>query len=587
MVEEYPNSITVTDTAKNIRPPSREVAEKSKRQDAMNLICGYFEKEEPVAEKVKAVCAEKKMERRQLVRERQEEKRRRQAELRKSKVEKKKALEIAEEEERQKEEEGQRQHKLAEARGYLKQAKEQQQKARSEAKKQWQKDHAREQEVLKQAFIRAQRKQLAKDKEKFGARPITAGGSVVAEAEAALQHEKAAEWWQGGETGRRAQSAPTKDGKLPLSSADSDHGSDGEHDPAGLDGIMYSDNGIDQKEVHCVQQMQTLNGLQVQVQVQGSLADTQPQQQQQQQLLRSPSRPTIPVPSAQTPRSQSQTPRGTVGSRPSTGGSNCSFSQDPSRPGSPSSRPGSGARPPPRGTRATLHQQAVSGSAHSSLAKQQIEAVLGNMNCSTPPANSSSSSSKSSGLDRPTSAGRRMVAAHTTQMQKHAAEVADGLLSQSYPGPPQSVANGGPPFDGPPMMNQQCKAGPPSDAPPPASRPGAGPSMGLVGAASDSSDSTANSINRSEALVEKTAAVAEAKAQAEKQAQLQAQAQQQALTEAQQRAQALEQQVQQLLAAAAQQQSQAQMQQAFAQREQAMAAQIQDLKNKLKETVEL
>lgn len=198
------------------------------------------------------------------------------------------------------------------------------------------------------------------------------------------------------------------------------------------------------------------------------------------------------------------------------------------------------------------------------LAQAQLGAVLG--------FDTSSSSS-----DRPISAGRRVVAASAVCTQSQS-RVSDGLLSQSYPGPPQAVSNGGPPVGPPPQLQNLNSIGNGS----PACRPG--PSMGLAAAPAANHDA--------DALV--AAAVAATKAEAEslaeneaQKAKAKAEAQAEVLAEAQQRAQVLEQQVQQLLANAAQQQAQTHMQQAFAQREQAMAAQIQDLKDKLKETVEL
>jgi hypothetical protein len=306
----------------------------------MNLISGFFEREAPVVEAVKQVCAEKKMERRRIERERQKMKRQRQVELLKSKAEKKKALEQAKAEERQRQEETDRQAKLAEARTYLQQAKEQQQQARAEAKKQWQEDHAREQGILKQAFLRAQSKQLEKDKERFGARPVTAGGSVVAEAEAQQQREKAAQWWHGGVAGRRAQSAPTS--KLPLMTEDSSEF--GSLDIDGAHAELYGSEYLDAPTPSAAEATEH--------------TATEQQHETQGATDRSPSRPNMPPPS----RRSMKNPRGTLGG----------LQGRPSTPNLPQSRPR------PRSGRPEFHQQ--------------IEQVTPN---------------------RPISAGRKLVAAHS------------------------------------------------------------------------------------------------------------------------------------------------------------------------------
>jgi hypothetical protein len=173
-----------------------------KRQEALSVIEGFFDKEQPkvlpIAQKLRAKRAERcKLEREQTQVRQTALREKRRAAFESKLRQREKALEDAEKRQADKREQVRR-DELSEARHYLDAAKLQQQKAVANADHRWLQRISYDEEQLKLAFLKAQRRLRETD------RPLTVGGSAASEALAQQNRDATAQEVQAG----RAISAP-------------------------------------------------------------------------------------------------------------------------------------------------------------------------------------------------------------------------------------------------------------------------------------------------------------------------------------------------------------------------------------------
>jgi hypothetical protein len=173
-----------------------------KRQEALSVIGGFFDKEvpkeQPIAQKLRGKRAEKcKADREQTQARQRALREKRRVALESKLKEREKALERVEMS-KVEQLKRRRQEELSQAKKYLDDAKREQQRAVAEANDKWLKQVSKDDEHLKLAFLKAQRRL-----QEMG-RPNTVAGSAVSEASAQQSRDLVAGQLQAG----RGQSAP-------------------------------------------------------------------------------------------------------------------------------------------------------------------------------------------------------------------------------------------------------------------------------------------------------------------------------------------------------------------------------------------